>query len=261
MSVVSGVVLLVDDMPQSLGALAIELEANGYTVLHAHSGEAALQRLDLVTPDAILLAAHVRNARAMRTAREALDLGGHGVLVLDSHARVAWHSPQAKRCLDEFFVGAATDARARWLAALEGLSEEGRSIAADGRTIVARRLGESMWLLSVTTAGATAPSRVAAASLTARETEVLSWVGDRQDQSRRRRHPRHEPAYRQQAPLSCVRDARRRDPLRRGSARQRRTRQRVRAGRSGAASTRASFPVKRVGPARDKFARGIDRRT
>jgi DNA-binding NarL/FixJ family response regulator len=49
------VVLVVDDAPSSLGMLCDTLEASGYTVLVAVDGEAALQRLELVVPDAILL--------------------------------------------------------------------------------------------------------------------------------------------------------------------------------------------------------------
>ena len=63
------IVLLVDDMPQSLGALAQVLEADGYTVLVAHSGEAALARLDLVTPDAILLDALMPGWSGFETCR------------------------------------------------------------------------------------------------------------------------------------------------------------------------------------------------
>jgi len=241
------IVLLVDDVPQSLGALAQSLEAEGYTVLVAHSGDAALQRLDLVTPDAILLdalmpglsgfetcrrikatpawlhipvifmtglsetahivegfdaggvdyvvkplraqevlarlATHVRNARAVRLAREALDVGGHGVLVVDARGRLAWRSPQAQRWLGESFADAAPDAVARWLAAAGEDASAGlcRHVAADGRTLVARRLGdigmgEAMWLLSLQAAGEAPPSRLATAALTPRETEVLSWV-------------------------------------------------------------------------------------
>ena len=250
------VLLLVDDMPQSLGALAQELEADGYTVLVAHSGEAALQRLDLVTPDAILLdalmpglsgfetcrrikaqaawshipvifmtglsetphivagfeaggvdyvvkpvrsqevlarlATHVRNARAVRMAREAVDVGGHGVLVIDGRGRIAWQSPQAQRWLAESFADAPADAGARWLVEAGGpgsgdaLAETTtqrllRRPAADGRHLVARwlgevGLGESMWLLSQQAAGEAQPSRLASAALTPRETEVLSWI-------------------------------------------------------------------------------------
>lgn len=264
------ILLLVDDMPQSLGALALDLEADGYTVLVAHSGDAALQRLDLVTPDAILLdalmpglsgfetcrrikahpawshipvifmtglsetahivegfaaggvdyvvkpvhsqevlarlATHVRNARAVRMARDALDVGGHGVLVVDGRGRLAWRSPQAQRWLGEFFTDGPTpapspaeaptesptqaatqaatqaDRCARWLEGVDGGASALRHrSAADGRTLVARRLGdigmgEAMWLLSLQRPGDAAASRLATAALTPRETEVLSWV-------------------------------------------------------------------------------------
>ncbi len=49
------VVLVVNDAPSSLGVLCDTLESAGYTVLVAGDGESALQRLELVTPDAILL--------------------------------------------------------------------------------------------------------------------------------------------------------------------------------------------------------------
>jgi DNA-binding NarL/FixJ family response regulator len=239
------IVLLVDDMPQSLGALDQELEADGYTVLVAHSGEAAMQRLDLVTPDAILLdacmpglsgfetcrrlkahpawshipvifmtglsetqnivegfeaggvdyvvkplrapevlarlATHVRNARAVRQAREALDVGGHGVLVVDARDRIAWQSPQAARWLAEFCADLPAERRALWLDAADTAGGgSGRRRSADGRMLMARRLGDAgmgevMWLLSVQAADAPA-SRLATAALTPRETEVLSWV-------------------------------------------------------------------------------------
>jgi DNA-binding response OmpR family regulator len=148
--------MVVDDAPQSLGYLCTALESEGYTVVIARDGESALARLDLVSPDAILLdalmpglsgfetcrrikadpalshipvifmtglsetahivegfdsggvdyvvkpvrapevlvrlAAHVRNARAVRLAREAVDVGGHGVLVCDVQGRIAWRS-------------------------------------------------------------------------------------------------------------------------------------------------------------------------
>jgi DNA-binding NarL/FixJ family response regulator len=237
------IVLLVDDMPASLGALVQELGADGYTVLVAHSGEAALQRLDLVAPDAILLdalmpglsgfetcrrikdnaawshipvifmtglsetahivagfdaggvdyvvkpvraqevlarlATHVRNARAVRMAREALDVGGHGVLVVDGRGRIAWHSPRAQRWLAAFFAGEPASACADWLeAATDGTA---RRSAADGRSLLARRLGdigmgEAMWLLSELPPGDAQAQRLATAALTPRETEVLSWI-------------------------------------------------------------------------------------
>ena len=239
------IVLVVDDVPRSLGALCAELEAEGYTVLVAADGASALARLDLVTPDAILLdalmpgldgfetcrrikahpewshipvifmtglsetshivkgfeaggvdyvvkpvrtpevlarlATHVRNARAARLARDAIDVGGHGVLMVDAHQRMAWRSPRAQRWFTEFFAGAADDACVAWLHARGDDRDDIRSRTLADRTLTARRLGsvglgEVMWLLSLRAADAPQPSRLSTASLTPRETEVLSWV-------------------------------------------------------------------------------------
>ena len=49
------VVMVVDDAPQSLGLLCHTLQESGYTVVVARDGESALERLDLVTPDVVLL--------------------------------------------------------------------------------------------------------------------------------------------------------------------------------------------------------------
>jgi DNA-binding NarL/FixJ family response regulator len=237
------IVLVVDDVPGSLGALCLDLETDGYTVLVASDGASALARLDLVTPDAILLdalmpgldgfetcrrikahpewshipvifmtglsetshivrgfeaggvdyvvkpvrtpevlarlATHVRNARAVRMAREAIDVGGHGVLMVDTHRRMAWRSPRAQRWLGEFFSGESDEACTAWLAPDSG--DDLRTRTLDGRTLTARRLGnaglfETMCLLSLRADDAQAPSRLSTASLTPRETEVLSWI-------------------------------------------------------------------------------------
>jgi DNA-binding NarL/FixJ family response regulator len=240
------IVLLVDDAPQSLSALAAELTTDGCTVLVANSGMAALERLDLVSPDAVMLDAlmpglsgfetcrrikanaswqhipvifmtglsetehmvegfdaggvdyvvkpvraqevlvrlttHVRNARAVRMAREALDIGGLGVLMMDAQGRIAWHSPQAQQSMAVCFGNAPAHAGAAWLAQQQ--NDMAVCPASDGRSLMARRLGavgmgESMWLLSWQSAvaqGHAPPSRLATAALTPRETEVLSWV-------------------------------------------------------------------------------------
>lgn len=239
------VVLVVDDRPESIGALCTELEAEGYTVLVAPDGASALERLDLVTPDAVLLdalmpgldgfetcrrlkaepawshipvifmtglaetehivrgfaaggvdyvvkpvrtaevlarlATHVRNARAVRLAREAVDVGGLGVVVVDARGRIAWRSPQAQRWLSEAFGAAAADAAVAWLCGGAGGGERERAMP-DGRALVARRVGdagfgEAVWLLRRREAGeAPAASRLSTAALTPRETEVLSWI-------------------------------------------------------------------------------------
>ena len=237
------IVLVVDDAPQSLGALCLDLEGDGYTVLVASDGAAALARLDLVTPDAILLdarmpgldgfetcrrikarpewshipvifmtglsetshivkgfeaggvdyvvkpvrtqevlarlATHLRNARAVRMARDAVDVGGHGVLMVDSHQRIAWRSPQAQRWLAEFFGPGSDAAIMAWLR--PGPDADLRTCRLGERSLTARwlghvGLGEVMWLLSLRAVDAQPPSRLSTASLTPRETEVLSWV-------------------------------------------------------------------------------------
>jgi DNA-binding NarL/FixJ family response regulator len=239
------VVLVVDDVPSSLGALCSELEAEGYTVLVAPDGEAALAQIDLAVPDAILLdalmpgldgfetcrrlkaqpafahvpvifmtglaetehivagfaaggvdyvvkpvraqevlarlATHVRNARAVRLAREAVDVGGLGVLVLDARGRIAWRSPQAHARIAECFGDTGAGGEAACIAWLMAAGDEAQHGAPEGRVLGARRLGEvglgeTMWLLRLREAGEAPLSRLAIAALTPRETEVLSWI-------------------------------------------------------------------------------------
>lgn len=240
------IVLVVDDVPGSLGALCADLEANGYTVLVAADGTSALERLDLVMPNAVLLdalmpgmdgfetcrrikadptrshipvifmtglsetshivkgfdaggvdyvvkpvraqevlarlAAHVRNARAVRLAREAIDVGGHGVLMVDAQQRIAWRSPRAESWVGEFFGAENDPACTHWLFdEAIGTTPDLRERTDAERTLTARRLGaaglgETMWLLGVRSADVPPTSRLATAALTKRETEVLSWV-------------------------------------------------------------------------------------
>ena len=236
----AGVVMLVDDAPQSLGPVCMALEEHGYSVVVAHDGESALARLELVSPDAILLdalmpglsgfevcrrlkadaalahvpvifmtglsetahivegfesggvdyvvkpvraqevlarlATHLRNARAVRLARDAIDVGGHGVLVIDAQQRVAWRSPQAAAWMRELYPGeAGLPAPWRhWLA--EGTSQEHASDALLLRNLGAVGLGEQMLLLQRRSPEAATPSRLSTAALTPREAEVLSWV-------------------------------------------------------------------------------------
>jgi len=186
------VVMVVDDAPQSLGLVCQTLEADGYTVVIARDGESALTRLQLVTPDVILLDAlmpglsgfetcrrikqdpalshipvifmtglsetvhiveafeaggvdyvvkpvraaevlvrlstHLRNARAVRLARDAVDVAGHGVLMIDAQGRIGWRSPQAAAWMHEFFPNAADHlplAWERWLTAAEEAGSAG----------------------------------------------------------------------------------------------------------------------------------------
>ncbi len=49
------IVLLVDDSPEALGFLTEALEQSGFSVLIATSGQAALNIVERVTPDLVLL--------------------------------------------------------------------------------------------------------------------------------------------------------------------------------------------------------------
>ena len=122
------------------------------------------------------VATHVRNARATRLAREAVDVAGMGAVVLDGQGRIAWRSPQATRWLEAAFD--APGVALAWLAAITPGAEAAMPLP-DGTRLVARHMGpgwfaETMLLLRATT-GAT-PSRAPATALTPREAEVLSWL-------------------------------------------------------------------------------------
>ncbi|THF59425.1 response regulator transcription factor [Pseudothauera rhizosphaerae] len=130
------------------------------------------------------LATHARNARIARLAREAVDIGGHGVVLVDSHGRIAWQSPQAARWLGEAFAEQNGHPPADWLLALctASLPGGGETLALrDGRSLNLSPLGpaglgESLLLLSPRQPGGSPSGRLALATLTRRETEVLSWI-------------------------------------------------------------------------------------
>ena len=248
------VVLVVDDAPSSLGVLCDTLESAGYTVLVASDGETALQRLELVTPDAILLDGlmpglsgfetcrrikdtpgwahipvifmtglsetqhvvegfacggvdyvvkpiraqevlarlhtHVRNARITRLARDAVDVAGLGVVLVDALGRIAWRSPQAALWLQAIgqdvpmAPGQLPKAVGQLPKALEAAlnATDDRVVHTATEPVLSVRnmgraaLGETMLLLELQREGHAAASRLAHAALTPRETEVLSWL-------------------------------------------------------------------------------------
>jgi DNA-binding NarL/FixJ family response regulator len=243
----NGVVLVVDDAPETLALLCESLADAGYMVLVARSGEEALERLKLAVPDAILLdavmpglagfetcrrikaepalshipvvfmtglsetshlvegfaaggvdyvvkparaeevlarlATHMRNARTARLAREAVDIGGHGVLMIDARGRIAWRSPQAEAWLRQFFPEHGGTPPASWIetatrAVSAGAAPEFRvereSVALVGRAVGSVGLGEFMLLLELRSCASL--ERRTSAPLTGREAEVLSWL-------------------------------------------------------------------------------------
>jgi len=170
-----GTVLVVDDAPDTLRMLCDALAAEGYTVLVARDGQQALARLDVITPDAILMDALMPGWTGFETCQRikaqaawaaipvifmtglsetadivaGFDAGGvdyvvKPVRIEEVLARVAAHVRNARTAREA-------------LAALQS----GRTPDwSDGASAV--RLAES--------------ARLDEAALTPRETEVLSWL-------------------------------------------------------------------------------------
>lgn len=231
------IIMLVDDTPSSLGHLYQSLESAGYSVVVALDGKSALERLELVLVDAVLLDAvmpglsgfetcqrikanpnlahlpiifmtglaetenivnafdsggvdyvvkpvrveevlarlqtHIRNARVARLAREAVDIAGFGVVLIDTQGRIAWQSPQARALLGQdgldvnFLTLLASPAIAPHIPGYAEISI--RNLGQVG-------LGETMLLLTQNNLRNGDMARLQDAALTQRESEVLSWV-------------------------------------------------------------------------------------
>ncbi|MEC5216610.1 DNA-binding response OmpR family regulator/DNA-binding CsgD family transcriptional regulator [Actimicrobium sp. GrIS 1.19] len=136
----------------------------------------------LRTPEVVArLHTHTRNARISRLARDAVDVAGFGVVLVDAHGRVAWRSPQAALWLaavgDASVDGGLPGSVA---AALSGASVHVTSMLSGAQLSVRNMgsvgIGETMLLLEQLQARSDTPSRLAEAALTPRETEVLSWL-------------------------------------------------------------------------------------
>jgi len=128
------------------------------------------------------LATHLRNAHVSRLAREAVDVAGLGVLLLDTQGRVAWRSPQAMRWLQQALGPQEDEAALRlWL---QQVVRQGETLAPlpDGSQLQASYLGPggpgevTVLLRQLAATRDPAQRRLSGASLTPRETEVLSWL-------------------------------------------------------------------------------------
>ena len=132
------------------------------------------------------LATHMHNAQVTRLAREAVDIAGLGVMLIDGQGRVAWRSPQAARWMESILEAAPSSpasldpAIRQWLAPVIEIGESLTPLP-DGRTLHARHLGqaglgEGMVLLRATASNSAPHQRLSDAALTPRETEVLAWL-------------------------------------------------------------------------------------
>lgn len=127
------------------------------------------------------LAAHMRNANAARLARQAVDIAGMGIVLLDRQQRISWCSPRADHFLKHAFAQIGEDDDpVKWLR--DERSQDAVRTLPGGRAIQARRIGqaefgETMFLLRELDAQPHRPAaRLPDTPLTPRETEVLSWL-------------------------------------------------------------------------------------
>jgi DNA-binding response OmpR family regulator len=127
------------------------------------------------------LSAHIRNATAARLAREAVDIAGMGIVLMDRHGRVSWRSPQAIRFLEQAFGQYGNGLAAAWIKEAVQ-SQQSLKALPNGSRIHARRVGQAEFgetmILLRQLALDTAPlcSRLPDVALTPREAEVLSWL-------------------------------------------------------------------------------------
>ena len=154
------VVLVVDDLPQSLGALCAELEADGYSVLVAGDGVSALELLERVTPDAILMDGMMPGVDGFETCRQI-------------KANSAWaHIPvifmtglSDESQIVKGFEAGGVDYVVKPVGALQVRARLNTHVRNARAMRIARDAIEAQH-----------PSRLTTAALTQRETEVLSWV-------------------------------------------------------------------------------------
>jgi len=125
------------------------------------------------------IAAHVRNARQVVSARQAVDAAGHAMLSVDARGQVRWQSPAAREWLRGWLnaEGHLPPVATAWLTRRE---PDSLSIVVDGRRLGLSRLASDQTgttLLVRKRASAPEPQALAAAfGLTHREAEVLHWV-------------------------------------------------------------------------------------
>jgi DNA-binding NarL/FixJ family response regulator len=248
-------VMLVDDTPDNLKMLSDALDQAGYMVVVATDGNSAIERLDFVVPDIVLmdavmpgmdgfeacrrikahptashvpvvfmtgltepedvvrgfqaggidyvtkpietdvvlarLEAHLRNARMMSVAMNAMDAVANAVVVLNAAGQVTWKTAKARLWLAEYF-GSPEDAPglpdtvAAWVNQSLGKSSQGKDAEfterLGGRELcmrltASRKAGEQVLLMDER-ALPVDPSTTLAATyqLTAREHEVLLWL-------------------------------------------------------------------------------------
>ncbi|CAN5789426.1 response regulator transcription factor [soil metagenome] len=127
----------------------------------------------------VRIVAHVRNARQMASARDAVDAAGHAMLSVDAAGCVRWQSPAARKWLRGYLSteGRLPPVAMAWLDARES---DPLSVVVDGRRLSLSRLasdGSGITLLVRKRASVPEPEALTGVcGLTSREAEVLYWV-------------------------------------------------------------------------------------
>lgn len=124
--------------------------------------------------------AHTRTARLVRATREAIDATDRAMIAVDRD-RVLWLNDAARRLVGDPFAPAYDAPRPEWMAPLDAIRGGAPSaeLRLGDRILDAHRIAEPgpavcVVALAVRESG---PSGWAPAELTARESEVLLWVG------------------------------------------------------------------------------------
>lgn len=164
-----GTVLVVDDAPDTLRMLCDALADEGYTVLVARDGQQALARLDVVTPDAILMDGVMPGLSGFETCQR-----------IKNHA--AWSAipvifmtglSETADVVAGFEAGGVDYVvkPVRIEEVLARLATHVRNARAAREAIRVMQHGKAM-----NTASTSGPDRLSEAALTPRETEVLGWL-------------------------------------------------------------------------------------
>jgi hypothetical protein len=173
---------------------------------------------------------HLANARVAAGTRAALDATGRFLLATNASGRLLWCTPKARQLLAELFPS-ANDHNASLPATMMGQLMQLRSEGGNTRLLVDVN-GRKVEISVLSPIGPDEllfrPHRVVhhgrRAAAAADSVPDIARVGGtvvdqpRQGEPRNRRDPRHQPADREQAPRTDIREARRREPRLGGSA-------------------------------------------
>jgi DNA-binding response OmpR family regulator len=170
----AGTVLVVDDAPDTLRMLCDALAAEGYTVLVARDGEQALTRLDVVSPDAILMDAVMPGLNGFETCQRIkahADWSAIPVIFMTGLSETA--------DIVAGFDAGGVDYVVKPVRIEEVLARLGthvRNARQARQALLAMQRGRTASGEAIDQAAAMDTARLDGASLTPRETEVLSWL-------------------------------------------------------------------------------------